>query len=497
MGTVVIAGAGPVGLMLARELSLAGVEVVLLDKAPQRSGESRAFGIQPRTMEVLEQRGILDEFIAAGRVAQMSHFAGLLLDFTALHTRHPATLILPQTRTESILEAHLRDVGVSVRWSAEVVGVEQDEHGVTVEVRGADGTIEQVAADYLVGCDGGRSAVRKLLGIDFPGTPGTLTAMLGDLELADPPEHVIYMQRSEYGQFSVLHQDTGAWRVMTVEYDRVTDRNAPMSLDDLRTALVRMAGTDFGMNDPHWLSRFTDSARQAADYRRGRVLLAGDAAHIHHPSGGQGLNLGVQDAVILGWKLALVCRGQAPDELLDSYMAERHPVAERVVENTRAQTALSRPDRHTEALREVFTHLIGFTEVNQYLSGMISALDLRYPIGDPATRHPLVGHRVPDADLKTTAGDTRVFTLLHKGRGVLLCLDPDATTALAEAAGGWLDRADVVSARTDPDAWSIPIGGVVPAPAAVLVRPDGYVAWTGTDPASLRAALGTWFGPAH
>jgi 2-polyprenyl-6-methoxyphenol hydroxylase-like FAD-dependent oxidoreductase len=406
-------------------------------------------------------------------------------------------LVLPQTRTEAILEARVRDVGVSVRWSAEVVGLTQDETGVKVEVRGADGTLEQVAADYLVGCDGGRSTVRKLVGIDFPGTPGTLTAMLADVELADPPERPVYMQRSEFGQFSVLHQDAGPWRVMTVEYDRVTDRSAPMELADMRTSVARLAGTDFGMHSPHWLSRFTDAARQAVDYRRGRVLLAGDAAHIHHPSGGQGLNLGVQDAMNLGWKLALVCQGYAPAELLDTYESERHPVAERVVANTRAQTALSRPDRHTEALRDLFETLIGFEPVNRYLSGMISALDLRYPIGDPLTRHPLVGYRVPDADLKTTTGDTHVFALLRPGRPVLLCLDPGTVGALTEAAGGWADRIEIVPAHAEKDAWAVPVGEVVPAPGALLVRPDGYVAWADTDPASLRTALDTWFGPAR
>jgi 2-polyprenyl-6-methoxyphenol hydroxylase-like FAD-dependent oxidoreductase len=317
MATVVIAGAGPVGLMLAGELRLGGVDVVLLDRLPSRTGESRAGGIHPRTMEVLDQRGILDGFLAAGQVLQAGHFAGLRLDFSGFATRYPFSLAILQARVERLLERHVNDLGVRVRWSAEVTGVRQDDTGVVVTVRGPAGT-EELAADYLVGCDGGRSAVRKLAGIGFPGTDATMTSLLGDVELADPPANSVFQERRELGNFSVFGFEPGWYRVMTSQYDRVIDRDAPVGVEDLRTALRRIAGTDFGLHSPRWVSRFSDAARQADRYRAGRVLLAGDAAHIHYPAGGQGLNTGVQDAVNLGWKLAMVARGQAPATLLDS-----------------------------------------------------------------------------------------------------------------------------------------------------------------------------------
>ncbi|WP_425388261.1 FAD-dependent monooxygenase [Amycolatopsis taiwanensis] len=441
MATVAIAGAGPVGLMLAGELRLAGIEVVLVDRLAGRAGESRAGGIHPRTMEVLDQRGLMAEFLAAGRPIQAGHFSGLFLDFSGFATRYPYTLAIMQAAVERLLEERAAELGVRVRWSTEVTDVHQDAGGVVVTVRTPDGT-ERLAADYLVGCDGGRSSVRKLAGIGFPGTPATMTALLGDVELAEPPAEPVFQKRREHGDFSVLDFEPCWYRVMTNEYDHVADRDAPVDVEDLRRALIRIAGTDYGMHSPRWVSRYSDAARQAERYRHGRVLLAGDAAHIHFPAGGQGLNLGVQDAMNLGWKLAMVAGGHAPESLLDSYHAERYPVAERVLHNTRAQTVLGHPGAHTEALRDLVRELIDFDEVNGYLGGMISALDIRYPVADG---HPLLGRRMPDLDLKTSAGEVRLYSLLHGGRPVLLHLGdhPESAAALT----GWDDRVDVVAAR--------------------------------------------------
>ncbi|HEU5472379.1 MAG TPA: FAD-dependent monooxygenase [Actinophytocola sp.] len=494
---VVIAGAGPTGLMLAGELRLAGVDVLVVERLAERTGESRAGGMHSRTLEVLDQRGILDRFLAIGEPQPVGHFSGLYLDFDEFESRHPYPLMILQSAIERLLEEWAVELGVRVRRSSEVRGIRQDGTGVTVEVGTAQATTATLRARYLVGCDGGRSAVRKLAGIDFPGTPATMTALIGDVELPDLPEDYVWVRRCPTGDFSAIAFEPGWHRVITSEYDRDADRDDPPTFERLRESLIRLAGTDYGMRSPRWISRFNDAARQAARYRAGRVLLAGDAAHIHFPAGGQGLNMGVQDAVNLGWKLASVVRGQAPESLLDSYHAERHPVAARVLHNTRAQAALARPGPQTDALREVFGSLMVFDDVNQYLRGMLTALDIRYPTdGD----HPLDGRRVPDADLKTADGATRVYELLHAGRPVLL--DLHGSTEVAAAAEGWADRVDLVEARSEDDHWPVPAIGEIPAPAALLIRPDGHVAWAADagdapDTAALRTALTTWFGPAQ
>ncbi|WFB05899.1 FAD-dependent monooxygenase [Streptomyces sp. LX-29] len=518
---VVIAGAGPTGLMLACELRLAGVDVVVVDRLAERAGESRAGGMHARTMEVLDQRGVLDRFLAAGTPRSIGHFSGLWLDFDRFETRHRQSLMILQTAIERLLEEWATELGVRVRWSAEVTGIRQEGAGVEVELRTPEASRTTLRAQYLVGCDGGRSAVRKLAGIDFPGTPATLSAMLGDVELAEPPGETVFMRRRPEGDYSVIAFEPGWYRVITCEYDRLPDRERPVTPERLRESLLRVAGTDFGMHNPRWVSRFGDAARQAERYRAGRVLLAGDAAHIHYPAGGQGLNLGVQDAVNLGWKLASVVRGRAPESLLDSYHAERHPVAERVLHNTRAQSALSRPGAQTDALRDVLASLIEFDDVNRHLGGMITALDIRYPFGDG---HPLVGRRVPDVELKTAGGATRVFELLHAARPVLLDLRGDGERAGAVAGradrgevadavagrvdrdevrdtvAGWADRVDPVTAECGDGRWAVPSVGEVTAPAALLIRPDGHVAWVAAaeaapDTIALRTALATWFGP--
>jgi 2-polyprenyl-6-methoxyphenol hydroxylase-like FAD-dependent oxidoreductase len=486
---VLIAGGGPTGLMLAGELGLAGVDAVVLERLAGPSGESRAGGMHARTMEVLDQRGMLEPFRAEGRRLDGAHFSGLPLDLTGLATRYPYLLVLLQRHIERLLQARVAELGVPVRRRVEVTGVRQDEEGVEVETAAGD----RLRARYLVGCDGGRSAVRRLAGIGFPGTDATLTALLGDVELAEPPAEMLFQQRSPGGNWSVLGFEPGWYRLIITEFDGGRPRAGAPDLDELRAATVRMAGTDFGMHSPRWISRFGDAARQAERYRAGRVLLAGDAAHIHYPAGGQGLNTGVQDAVNLGWKLAAVIRGDAADDLLDSYHAERHPVAARVLQNTRAQTALSRPDPQTAALRETVGGLLGVPEANRGPALMITALDVRYDVGGPA--HPLLGLRAPDAELTTATGPVRLFELLHAGRPVLL----DLGAGVDDVAGAWSDRVDVVTATAVDPVWTAPVADVVAVPRAVLVRPDGHVAWVATgaaaDAESLRAALARWCGP--
>ncbi|WP_433323055.1 FAD-dependent monooxygenase [Spirillospora sp. CA-294931] len=487
MSDVVIVGAGPTGLMLACELRLAGARVVVLDRLARRGEESRAGGLHARTLEVFDQRGILDRVAARGRMVRAAHFSALWLDMSGSETRHPYLLGILQVELERVLEARAAELGVRVRWSSEVTGLDQDDTGVEVRLAGS----APLRARYLVGCDGGRSTVRKLAGIGFPGTDATMTALLGDVELTDPPGRMIFTERRERGDYSVLDLENfsmgelegSSWyRVMVSEYDRVPDRNAPVTLDALREALLRVAGTDFGMRAPRWLSRFGDTARQADRYRAGRVFLAGDAAHIHFPAGGQGLTLGLQDAVNLGWKLGQAIRGEASGGLLDSYHDERHPVGERVLTNTRSQTALLRPGAHTGALREVLAGLIRIPEVNRHLVGMITALDVTYPMGEG---HPLLGRRVPDLALRVGGGATRVFELLRAARPVLLGLGEPGLAAVAER---WWSRVDLVEAshRDQEDS----------PPGALLIRPDGHVAWTPDGAEPLESALTRWCGPA-
>ncbi|HEY3504121.1 MAG TPA: FAD-dependent monooxygenase [Actinocatenispora sp.] len=483
---VIVAGAGPTGLMLAAELRLAGADVLVVDRLAAPTTESRAGGLHPRTMEVLDQRGILGGFLAAGRRIQAAHFSGLRLDFTDLPTRYPFLLGLLQAETERLLADRAAELGVPVRRGAEVVGLRQDDGGVDAEL--ADGS--HLHAKYLVGCDGGRSTVRRLAGIDFPGTPATLTSLLGDVELAEPPDGQIFQRRRAGGDFSVLAFEPGWYRVM-VTLPEPLDAAEEVTFERFRAAVTAVAGTDFGMHTPRWVSRFGDAARQTDRYRAGRVLLAGDAAHIHYPAGGQGLNTGVQDAVNLGWKLAAVVRGDQPDALLDTYEAERHPVAAQVLDNTRAQVALGRYDPQTEALRAVVAGLLADPDANARLAAMVSALDIAYDLGGG---HPLVGRRLPDVDL---ADGRRAYELLHDGRPVLLDLAADRERHLtaaafpAEPTGRCLAY---VPATCTATSWRLPVLGTVATPTAVLVRPDGYVAWAAADggTAGLDRALGTW-----
>src|SRR5215469_10987434 len=406
---VVIAGAGPTGLMLAGELALAGVDVAIVERrASQQVDGSRAGGLHARTIEVLDQRGIADRFIAAGQAMQIQSFAGVALDISDFPTRHNYGLALWQSHFERILASWVDELEVPIARGREVTGFTQNDRGVDVAL--SDG--RSLRADYLVGCDGGRSVIRKAAGIGFPGSDPSTSWLIAEVEMDEEPEFDI-----RHGGGIGRASDGVRVRVVLAE-PHAGDISEP-TLGDLREALVAAEGTDYGAHSPTWISRFTDMTRQAASYRTGRVLLAGDAAHVHPPQGGQGLNTGVQDAVNLGWKLAQVVNGTSPDALLDTYHAERHPVGARVQHNTLAQNALRGTDDPAGALHDTMTELLSMDEPRKRFAGMISGLDIHYDLGDG---HPLLGRRMPDLDLVTTNGSLRVFTLLHNARPVLLNL---------------------------------------------------------------------------
>jgi 2-polyprenyl-6-methoxyphenol hydroxylase-like FAD-dependent oxidoreductase len=478
---VLIAGAGPTGLMLAGELALAGVDVAIVERRlDEQRVNSGAGGLHARTIEVLDQRGIADRFLSAGKVAQVAGFAWIRLDISDFPTRHNYGLALPQVEIERILTGWVEELGVPILRDRVVEGFTQDESGVDVHL--ADGAT--MRAEYLIGCDGGRSVVRKAAGIEFIGSDPTVSNLIADVQLAEEPEWGLH--RDGLGVRSLSRLEDGFVRVLVTE-DR-PDRGGEPTLAELREALVAAYGSDYGVHSPRWISRFTDAARQAATYRRGRVLLAGDAAHIHYPVGGQGLNIGMQDAVNLGWKLAQVVKQTSPESLLDTYEAERQPVAARVLRDTMAQVALLRTDDRTNALRDIMSELLAMDEPRRHIAGMMSGLDIRYDLGEG---HPLLGRRVPDLDLVTADGPVRLFTLLHEARPVLLNL----VEAGRFDVGSWADRVRSVDARYS-GRWELPVVGDVSPPSAVLVRPDGYVAWVAEESdEGLQDALTTWFGP--
>lgn len=485
---VVIAGGGPTGLMLAGELALAGVDTVIVERrTTQHVDGSRAGGLHSRTLEVLDQRGIAERFVSAGEQHPALGYAGIQLDITDFPTRHNYVLGLWQSRFEPILaDWVIGDLGVAIVRDCTVAGVSQDAAGVDVEL--SDG--RTLRAKYVVGCDGGRSVVRKSAGIDFVGTEPSTSWMIAEVEMDGDPEFGIRYDPAGIQGLGPAG-DGASVRAVLIEPD--PDSDTEPTLEDLRELVVAVFGTDFGLRRANWISRFTDMARQAAAYRKGRILIAGDAAHVHGPQGGQGLNIGIQDAVNLGWKLAQVVHGTSSDHLLDSYHDERHPVAARVLENTLAQVALGRGDNRHLALRDAVTELLGMDEPRRHVAGMISGLDVHYDLGPSGATdgHPLLGRRMPDLDVSTVDGPTRVSALLHDARPVLLDLgapgDFDVTP--------WSDRVCVVEA-TCGGRVDLPVVGEVPTPLAVLIRPDGYVAWAGdlADP-GLADALTTWFGP--
>ncbi|MGV7213625.1 FAD-dependent monooxygenase [Bradyrhizobium sp. UFLA05-112] len=478
---VVIVGAGPTGLMLAGELALAGVDVAIVEqRVSQDLIGSRAGGLHARTIEVLDQRGLADRFLAQGQLAQVAGFAWIRLDISDFPTRHPYGLALWQNQIERILADWVDELEVPIYRGRKVTDIAQDETGVDIALANR----HSLRADYLVGCDGGRSAIRKGAGIDFPGWDPTISCLLAEIETAKEPQWGL--RRDDGGIHSFSRLENGPVRVMVTE--RHVGQTAEPTLSDLSKALIAVYGTDYGIHSPTSISRFTDMTRQAASYRSGRILLAGDAAHVHPPVGGQGLQIGVQDAVNLGWKLAQVVNGTSPEALLDTYHSERHPVAARVLRNTMAQSALLRHDDRVEALREAVSELLGMDEPRKRIAAMMSGLDIRYDLG---AGHPLLGRRMPDLDLVTANGPLRVFSLLHDARPVLLNFGEPIGLDIAP----WQDRIRAIDARCAAT-WELPVIGAVAAPDAVLVRPDGYVAWVGDRTRSgLADALTIWFGP--
>jgi 2-polyprenyl-6-methoxyphenol hydroxylase-like FAD-dependent oxidoreductase len=472
---------------------LAGVDVAIVERrASQDLPGSRAGGLHSRTIEVLDQRGLADRFLSAGQVAQVAGFASIRLDISDFPTRHNYGLGLWQNRIEHILAGWVDELAVPIHRGREVTGLAQDDTGVEVEL--SDG--QSLRAEYLVGCDGGRSLVRKAAGIEFPGWDPTTSSLIAEVEVTEEPKlgihrnafgvHAFGKVEYEIRDGEVIYKAGGPVAVMVTE-QRIGPGSEP-TLRDLSEALVAVYGTDYGIHNPTWISRFTDTTRQAAAYRDRRVLLAGDAAHVHAPDGGQGLNTGVQDAVNLGWKLAQVVKRTSPESLLDTYHAERHPVAARVLRNTMASVALRRDDERTKAQRDTMSELLGMDEPRRRFAAMMSGLDIHYDLGDG---HPLLGRRMPDLDLITDNGPRRLFTLLHDARPVLLNLVEPGGFDVAP----WADRVQLINANYDGK-WDLPAIGAVTAPAAVLIRPDGYVAWVGEqNDLGLADALTAWFGP--
>ena len=489
---VVIAGGGPTGLMLAGELALAGVDVAIVERRPSQDlAGSRAGGLHSRTIEVFDQRGIAERFLAEGQKAQVAGFAMIRLDISDFPTRHNYGLGLWQNHIERILAGWVDELGVKIYRGREVTGFTQDDTGVDVALYDCG----SLRGKYLVGCDGGRSLIRKAAGIEFPGWDPTTSSLIAQVEMTEQPElgirrdargvHALGRVEYEIRDGKVVYPDKGTVGVMLTEEH--VGRTSEPTLRDLSEALIAVYGTDYGVHSPTFISRFTDMTRQAAAYRSGRVLLAGDAAHVHYPVGGQGLNTGVQDAVNLGWKLAQVVKETSPESLLDTYHAERHPIAARVLRNTMAQTALMRVDDRIEVLRDTVSELLSMDEPRKRFAAMMSGLDIHYDVGEG---HPLLGRRMPDLDLVTANGPLRVFTLLHAARPVLLNLGEPGGFDITP----WADGVQLIDAKYS-GAWELPAIGAVTAPTAVLIRPDGYVAWVGDlTQLGLVDALTTWFG---
>ncbi|MEU3751079.1 MULTISPECIES: FAD-dependent monooxygenase [Streptomyces] len=483
---VIVVGAGPAGMMLAGELRLAGVDVVVLERLAQRTGESRGLGFTARTMEVFDQRGILPRF-GDVETSNQGHFGGLPIDFGVLEGALQAAKTVPQSVTETHLEQWAGSLGADIRRSHEVLSLTDDGDGVTVEVRGPEGE-HTLRAAYVVGCDGGRSLVRKAAGFDFPGTPATMEMYLADIKGIELAPRMIG-ETLPGGMVMVGPLPGGITRIIVCERGTPPRRReTPPSFEEVADAWKRLTGDDISHAEPVWVSAFGNATRQVTEYRRGRVILAGDSAHIHLPAGGQGMNTSIQDAVNLGWKLGAVVNGTAPQDLLDTYHSERHAVGKRLLMNTQAQGLLFLSGPEVQPLRDVLGELIKYEEVAKHLAAMVSGLEITYDVGTGS--HPLLGKRMPHLELLTGSGRTTSSTeLLHSARGVLLDLTDNPR--LRARAGAWSDRLDIVTATPGAGSAAAELEGTT----AVLVRPDGYVAWAA--PGShhdLPMAIERWFG---
>jgi 3-(3-hydroxy-phenyl)propionate hydroxylase len=460
--SVVIAGAGPTGMMLGAELKLAGVDAVVIEPrlTPELSGaRAGGRGLHTRTLEVFDMRGIAERFISAGQAMQVLGFNKVPIDISDFPVRHPYGLSLLQKHTERIMAEWIEELGVNVMRGHEVTGFVPDTDGVTVDVSGG----ERLRTRFLVGCDGGRSLIRKTASIDFPGWEPTMSWLIAEVKMTEKPQ--LGFKVDAVGSHAMGPIDD---RVGLVLVEPTIRETSERTLEDLKEGLVRVYGTDFGVHSPNYISSFTDATRQAASYRKGRVLLAGDAAHIHPPLGGKGLNLGVQDAFNLGWKLAQVVKGIAPDFLLDTYHAERHPVAARALKETMAHVAVSRLDDRSKALSDFVSDWLKTDDVRRKLGAELSGLGIRYDLGEG---HPLLGARMPDLDITTADEPTRVFALLHEAQPVAINFGAPGTLENI-----WGDHVRVIDATCD-SSWQLPGIGNVAAPSAVLIRPDGYIGW--------------------
>ncbi|WP_455681033.1 FAD-dependent monooxygenase [Streptomyces mirabilis] len=478
---VIVVGAGPAGLMLAGELRLGGVSVIVAERLARPTGQSRGLGFTARAMESFDQRGLVPRFGGLEK-SPMGHFGGVQFDYTVLEDAHFGARGVPQSQTEAVLEEWAGELGADIRRGWEFLALEQDGTGVTVTVAAPDGE-HTLRAAYLVGADGGHSPVRKAAGFDFPGTPATRGMYLADVVGCGIPPRFLG-ERLPGGMVMAAPLKEGVDRIIVCEHGTPpADRSETPEFAEVAAAWERLTGEDISGGGADWVSSFTDATRQVTEYRRGRVLLVGDAAHIHLPAGGQGLSTGVQDAVNLGWKLAATVQGRAPEGLLDTYHDERHAVGARLLMNTKAQGTVFLGGPESQPLRDLFAELIGLDSVKRHLAGVVSHLDVRYDLGGAGDS--LVGRRLPPRALNTVAGEVRTPELLHAAQGVLLDLADDSV--LREAAARWKDRVTVVTGTPqDPAAF----GGA----AAVLVRPDGYVAWADTGSAELCATLHRWFG---
>lgn len=465
---VIVVGAGPTGLMLACELAMRGVEVRVLERRSGIPNITRAFAVHARTLELLDCRGMADDLLPRGvRISEIAPAPGAVLKLSELPSRFPMLLIAPQSGTERVLEARAAELGVPITWGAEVVGFTQDAGGVSVAL--SDGAV--LTARYVVGCDGAHSAVRRLAGIDFVGSQYETHILLADVHMSAPPEEAMFARTSAAGIVLILPFGDGWFRA--IAWDRLRERaplDEPVTEAEMRDVLTRIAGEDFGMSEMRWSSRFLSERRQAGSYRADRVFLAGDAAHVHSPLGGQGMNTGIGDAVNLGWKLAEAVHGTAAADVLDTYQAERHPVGTRVLQMTDAFNKLV---LGTSAVRRALRR-IGITAVlatppgRRVVGGLLTGIGISY--GRARGEHRLVGTRMPDVE----CGSTRLFELLRYGSFVLLT------------------RGDTGEA---PDGVVCGVHDDKGLPSAVLVRPDGYVAWAAdgpTSPAELRNALARW-----